>query len=179
MLRMEFADEFVSRFRWIDGHADVLGLFADGTFLRRAAEALAAPFESVPLAGVAAVEARGFILGTAVALHLGVGFVPIRKRGAIHPGAKATVRAAADWRGNHPELVLQRQAITANDPMLLVDDWIETGSQALAAQKLIEECGGRWAGLSVLVDQSEPAVRQRLEPVAAVVTFEALPPSAG
>jgi adenine phosphoribosyltransferase len=155
------------------------GPFADGVFLRQAAEALAAPFKVTRVAKVAGVEARGFILGTAVALDLRVGFVPIRKRGAIHPGAKAEVRAAADWRGNEPELVLQRQAITADDLVLLVHDWIETGSQALAARKLIEDCDGRWAGLSVLVDQSEPAIRQRLEPVASVVTHEALPPSVG
>jgi adenine phosphoribosyltransferase len=179
MQRMDFAEEFVRRFRWVDGHGDVLGLFADGLFLRRTAEALAAPFMPMRVAKVAAVEARGFIFGTAVALELGVGFVPIRKRGAIHPGPNATVRATTDWRGNEPELVLQRQAVTADDLVLLVDDWVETGSQAVAARKLIEECGGRWAGLSVLVDQSKPAIRQRLEPVAAVVSFEALPPSTG
>lgn len=179
MPRVEFAEDFVRRFRWVDGHADVAGLFADGVFLRHAAEALASSFEPAGVAKVAGVEARGFILGTAVALELGVGFVPIRKRGAIHPGEKATVRAAVDWRGNEPELVLQRRAVAAGDPVLLVDDWIETGSQALAARKLIEECGGRWAGLSVLVDQSAPAIRRRLEPVASVVTSEELPPSGG
>ena len=176
---MEFADEFVRRFRWIDGHADVLSLFADGAFLRRAAEALASPFESVRVDKVVGVEARGFILGTAVALQLDAGFVAIRKRGAIHPGPKATVRANPDWRGKRPELALQRQAITANDRVLLVDDWIETGSQAQAARQLIEECGGRWAGLSVLVDQSKPATRRGLDPVASVVSFDALPPSIG
>lgn len=176
---MGFSDEFLRRFRWIHGRADVLGLFADGAFLARAVEALAAPFESVGVTKVAGIEARGFILGAAAALQLGAGFVPIRKRGAIHPGAKATVRAAADWRGNQPELVLQRRAVTAADLVLLVDDWIETGSQALAGRELIEECGGRWAGLSVLVDQAEATIRRRLEPVATVVTFEALPPSVG
>jgi len=179
MQHMGFDEEFLGRFRWIHGHADVLGLFADGEFLRQTAEALATPFDSAGATKVAGIEARGFILGTAVALTLGVGFVPIRKHGAIHPGSKVTVRAAADWRGNRPELVLQREAVTVNDLVLLVDDWIETGSQALAARKLIEECRGRWAGLSVLVDQSEPAIRQSLEPLAAVVNFEALPPSAG
>lgn len=177
MQGMDFAEEFLRRFKWIDGHADVLGLLTDGAFLRLTAEALAAPFESIGVVKVAGVEARGFILGAAVALDLGVGFVPIRKEGAIHPGPKARIRAAADWRGNEPELVLQRQAVTANDRVLLVDDWIETGSQALAARTLIEECGGRWAGLSVLVDQSEPPIRQALEPVAAVVSFDRLPPS--
>src|SRR5215831_14759224 len=99
MLRMGFAEEFSQRFRWIDGHADVLGLLADSAFLRRTGEALAAPFESMGVTKVAGVEARGFILGTAVALNLDAGFVAIRKSGAIHPGSKAMVRAGADWRG--------------------------------------------------------------------------------
>ena len=177
MRRMGFAEEFLGRFRWVDGHADVLGLFTDGSFLSRTAEALAAPFEQAGVTKVAGVEARGFVLGTAVAIKLGLGFVPIRKAGAIHPGARATVRTAPDWRGNETDLVLQRQAIKPDDVVLLVDDWIETGSHGLAARQLVEECGGRWAGLSVVVDQSEPAMRRRLAPVAAVVSFEALPPS--
>lgn len=176
---MSFADEFVSRFRWFEGHADVLGLLDDGGFLARTAEALSAPFASSGVAKVAGVEARGFILGTAVALELGVGFVPIRKHGAIHPGAKVTVRTAPDWRGNEPELVLQRRAVATGELVLLVDDWLETGSQARAARSLIEQCGGRWAGLSVLVDQSEETVRRALEPVSAVAAFADLPPSAG
>lgn len=176
---MDFAEEFLRRFQWVDGHADVLGLFADGLFLRRTAEALAAPFDAAGVTKVAGVEARGFILGTAVALELGLGFAPIRKHGAIHPGPKTRVRTSPDWRGRETDLVLQRGALEADDLVLLVDDWIETGSHALAARQLIEECGARWAGLSVVVDQSEPAIRQRLEPVAAVVSFEALPPSLG
>jgi adenine phosphoribosyltransferase len=174
---MDFSETFLERFRWISGHADVLGLFADGAFLAQAAEALAAPFRAAGVTKVAGVEARGFIIGTAVALELGVGFVAIRKQGAIHPGPKVVVRATPDWRGQEPELVLQRAALAKKDLVLLVDDWVETASQALAARQLIEECGARWAGLSVLVDQAEAAARRRLEPVAAVVSFDSLPPS--
>jgi len=101
----------------------------------------------------------GFILGSAVAMHLGVGFVPIRKAGAIHPGPKAVRQAGPDWRGNQPTLTIQRAALRSNERVLLVDDWIETGSQALAARALIEDCGAQHAGLSVLVDQSSEEVR--------------------
>jgi adenine phosphoribosyltransferase len=170
-----FAEEFVKRFRWVDGHADVLGLFADGAFLAEAADALAEPFRESEITKVAGVEARGFILGTAVALDLAVGLVPIRKRGAVHPGAKAVVRAAPDWRGNTPELVVQRAALATGDRVLLVDDWVETASQALAARRLIEECGAEWTGMSVLVDQTEPETRRLIEPLASVVRHEALP----
>jgi adenine phosphoribosyltransferase len=57
-----------------------------------------------------------------------------------------------------------------------VDDWIETGSQALAARALIEDCGAQYAGLSVLVDQSSEEVRNTLLPVAYVVSSAELPP---
>jgi adenine phosphoribosyltransferase len=56
-----------------------------------------------------------------------------------------------------------------------VDDWAETGSQALAARALIEECRGTWVGVSLLVDQLDHEVRRQLEPVAAVVRYEQLP----
>jgi adenine phosphoribosyltransferase len=174
---VDFADSLVERFQWIEGHADVLGLFADGAFLAQAAAALAEPFRAAGVTKVAGIEARGFILGTAVALDLGVGFVPIRKGGAVHPGPKAVVRAAPDWRGNEPDLLVQRAALTGTDRVLLVDDWVESASQALAARQLVEECGARWAGLTVLVDQAEPATRQLLEPFAAVVDAESLPSS--
>jgi adenine phosphoribosyltransferase len=174
---VEFAQELVERFRWVDGHADVLGMFADGSFLARAAPALAALFEGFEVSKVAAVEARGFVLGTAVALDLGVGFVPIRKDGAIHPGPKAVARTAPDWRGNETDLVVQRAVLAEDDRVLLVDDWIETGSHAVAARKLIEECGAQWAGLSVLVDQADAAVRRELDPVFSVAAFEELPAS--
>ena len=96
---MSFHDEFVKRLRFIGGHADVLGLFAEDGFLVGAAAALAAPFGEASVTKVAAVEARGFILGPVVSVRLGVGFVPIRKAGSIHPGPKAERRTPPDWRG--------------------------------------------------------------------------------
>jgi adenine phosphoribosyltransferase len=171
-----FRDELLRRFTWIDGHADVLGLFADAGFLAAAARALANPFRAGGITKVAAVEARGFVLGTGVALDLNVGFVPIRKSGSVHPGPKATRQALRDWRGNEPELSVQRAALSRSDRVLLVDDWIETGNQALTARELIEECGAVYGGLSVLVDQSEDERRRELAPLAAVVRHDALPP---
>jgi adenine phosphoribosyltransferase len=176
---VDFSENFLEHFRWIGGHADILGLLADGAFLAQATEALAAPFQAEGITKVAGVEARGFVLGTAVALDLAAGFVPIRKPGSIHPGAKAAVRTGPDWRGTEQNLLVQKAALTTKDRVLLVDDWIETGSQALAARRLIEDCGAHWVGLSVLVDQTEPETRNLLEPLCAVVGYEALPPSAG
>ncbi len=177
---MSFAETFLDRFRWVGGHADVLGMVAGEDFLAAAAAALAEPFRVSGVTKVAAIEARGFIFGAAVALDLAVGLIPIRKEGAIHPGAKAVAQAAApDWRGNEPVLLLQRAAVGSKDRVLLVDDWVETGTQALAARRLIEDCGARWVGLTVLVDQAEPAIRELLEPFSSVVRYADLPPSVG
>jgi adenine phosphoribosyltransferase len=164
-----FAEELLSRFRWIGGHADVLGLLADAGFLADAVAALAEPFENEGVTKVAGVEARGFVFGSAVALRLGAGFVPVRKPGSIHPGPKAIHISDPDWRGRSLAYELQRAAVTGGDRVLLVDDWAETGNQALAARALVEECGGAWAGVSLLVDQLQDEVRGRLAPVRAVV----------
>ncbi len=173
----DFAEELLARFRWIDGHADILGLVTDAEFLARAVEALADPFREAGVTKVAGIEARGFIFGAGVALRLGVGFLPVRKEGSIHPGPKAVRVSAPDWRGRAVVLELQRRALERGDSVLLVDDWAEKGSQALAARALFEECGARWVGASLLVDQLADEVRRQLDPVAAVVSAEQLPPS--
>ena len=174
-----FAEELLSRFRWIGGHADVLGLLADPGFLAKAVEALAGPFANAGVTKVAGVEARGFVFGPAVAIRLGAGFVAVRKPGSIHPGPKAVHLSEPDWRGRRLQYELQRAAVTEEDRVLLVDDWAETGSQALAARALIAECGASWAGVSLLVDQLEGEARARLDPVRSIVLSEQLPPNPG
>ena len=173
---MAFRDAFIDRFRWIEGHADMLGLLADATLLEGAIDALAEPFEGHAITKVAGIEARAFVLGGAVARSLGAGFVAIRKSGSIHPGPKVERATAPDWRGLTSVLLVQREALGRNDRVLLVDDWAETGSQALAARALIDDCGATYAGLSLLVDQLSDDVRDRLSPVRAVVSAEELPP---
>jgi adenine phosphoribosyltransferase len=92
----------------------------------------------------------------------------VRKPGGIHPGLKARIVTAPSWRGESVTLEVQRGAIHPGDRVLLVDDWAETGAQAVAARQLIEECGGEYVGLSLLVDQLPDEVRADLAPVATV-----------
>jgi adenine phosphoribosyltransferase len=174
----EFRDELLARFRWIHGHADILGLFAEAGFLTRTAAALADPFRGTGITKVIGPEARGFVLGAAVALDLGVGFVALRKAGAIHPGPKAERPAGPDWRGRTVPVHVQRAALGAGDVALVVDDWAETGAKAVAARALIADCGASYAGLSLLVDQLDDDTRRALAPVAAVVLSTDLPPNA-
>jgi adenine phosphoribosyltransferase len=160
-----FHDELVGRATVIDGHADVLGMFVEPGVLHRAAAALALPFATARITKVAGLEARGFIIGAAVALELDAGFVALRKPGGIHPGPKASVVTRPSWRGHPVTLMVQRAAINPGERVLVIDDWAETGSQALAAKELIEECGGAYAGLALLVDQLAEETRYVLSPV--------------
>jgi adenine phosphoribosyltransferase len=166
------AAELAEKLRYFDGHSDTLGLFAHPGFLQRAAHGLVAPFRDAGLTKVAGIEARGFVLAAAAAVELGVGFVGIRKTGSVLAGEKAQLKTAPDWRGLEDVLRLQRHVVAPGDQVLLVDDWAETGAKALAARALVEECGGRYAGLSLLVNQLPPETLRRLEPVAFVVRAE-------
>jgi adenine phosphoribosyltransferase len=163
-------------FRWVGGHADVWAVLRDADALRAVVSGLVAPFRDAGITAVVGIESRGFLLGGAAALDLGVGFVAIRKAGALFPGPKAQERTGRDYRGQETELAVQRTSIGIGDRLLLVDDWVQTGSQALAAARLITTCGGELAAISVLVDQLDAATRSRLPSVHAVLTFEDLPP---
>jgi adenine phosphoribosyltransferase len=165
---LTFHDELVARLRYFDGHSDTIGLFADPAFLRRAGAALAAPYRDAAVGKVAGIEARGFVLATAVALELGAGFVAVRKPGSVHPGPKLELRGPRDWRGLETVLRVQRHVIDPGDHVLVVDDWAETGSKATTTRRLVEECGGAYVGLSLLVDQLTDAVREQLAPVSTV-----------
>jgi adenine phosphoribosyltransferase len=149
-------------FAWVDGHADVWRFFTDAELFRELAEALAEPFRDARVTKVTGIEARGFIIGAAVALELRAGFVAIRKRGGLFPGEKVERDAVRDYRGKTNSLQLQRSSLLASDRVVLVDDWFETGSQALAAKELIQACGASFVGATVIVDQLPDDVRARL-----------------
>lgn len=145
-------DVVLDRFAWIDGHADVWAAFRDGSALRLVVQALAEPFVDEGITAVCGIESRGFLLGGAAAVQLGVGFVPIRKGGGLLPGAKSVRASAPDYRGKTHTLRLQRSALAPGDRLILIDDWIETGSQFRAARELVTGCAASLIGYSVIVD---------------------------
>jgi adenine phosphoribosyltransferase len=172
----------LDHFRWVSGHADVWSVFRDAKALAAVVAGLAEPFSRQEQEGgidvVCGVEARGFLLGAAVAVELGAGFLPVRKGTGLFPGEKTFGQTAPDYRGLRHTLRLQRSAVTEGDRVLLVDDWIETGNQALTVKSLIEQCGGTWLGCSVLVDQlptDDPTLRAALGPIHAILTASELP----
>ena len=142
----------LDRFAWVDGHADVWAIFRDAQALRLVVAAMTEPFLGDGVTAVCGIESRGFLLGGAAAVQLGVGFVAIRKAAGLFPGDKAARTAAADYRGVANTLRLQRASLGPGGRLILVDDWIETGSQFACARQLVADCGAELIGYSVIVD---------------------------
>jgi adenine phosphoribosyltransferase len=175
---MGVRDDLVRSFRWVDGHADVWRWFSEPDLFARIVAELVDPFRGTPVTHVAAVEARGFLLVGAAAKELGAGVIGIRKRGAALPGPRSEARTDPDYRGAPLDLAMQTGPLTDGHTVLLVDDWIETGSQALAARTLIEGAGATFAGLAVIVrDGTSDGVQRRLQPLHLLVDAEAFGPA--
>lgn len=151
--RLELRDALVERIRLIDGHADIWGVFQDPQLFREVVEALARPWETERPTKVVSVESRGFIVAAPAAHVLGAGFVGVRKGGGLFPGEKLEIVTEADYRGERHRLRLQASAIGPDDRVVMVDDWCETGAQALALQELVGRCSARFLGLSVIVGE--------------------------
>lgn len=128
---------------------DITTLLQDGEGLARAVEALARPFPRGEIDVVAGVEARGFILGGAVACALGVGFVPIRKRGKL-PHETVSQTYALEYGVDHIEI--HADAVAGGQRVLLIDDLVATGGTAEAAIALIRRLGGRCTSAAFVID---------------------------
>ena len=140
---------------------DVTPLFADPQALAALVTDLCAPFEAGEIDYVAGIDALGFILGTAMAVRLGKGFIPLRKGGKL-PVAVSTAEFV-DYSGQAKTLELRQGSIQAGDRVLVVDEWIETGAQVQAAVELIEGAGGVVAGIATINMDDNPGVRRLRE----------------
>jgi adenine phosphoribosyltransferase len=109
-----------------------------------------------------------------MAAHTGAGFVAIRKSDGWLPGDVLERTTEPDWQGRSHSLRLQRGALTPDDRVVLVDDWYETGAQALAARELIEATGATMLGMSIIVDDLSDDVRERLGRLHALLRADAL-----
>lgn len=127
---------------------DLTGVLADGEGLAYVARELAAPFRDAHVAVVAGMEARGFIVGTAVARELGVGFVALRKAGKL-PGPVHS--AEYDLEYGTATIEVHHQDVPSGTRVLLIDDVLATGGTAQAAVELIERCGGEVVGLGFIL----------------------------
>lgn len=131
---------------------DVTTLLRHGEGFRETVAAMAAPFDGQRIDAVAGIEARGFILGGAIADRLGCGFVPIRKKGKLPwktIGQEYTLEYGVDTIEVHTDAIAQGERI------LIVDDLIATGGTAEAAAKLVRATGGEIVGASFIIDLPE------------------------
>ena len=128
---------------------DITTLIADPVGLRAAVDGLLLPFLSARIDCVAGIEARGFILGGAVAHELGRGFVPIRKKGKL---PAKTIGQDYELEYGVDTIEIHADAIQKGDRVLLIDDLIATGGTASAAAKLISATGGVLVAASFVVD---------------------------
>ena len=139
---------------------DVTTLLGDGQGFKAAIAQMTEPYRTVPVHAVAGIEARGFILGGAIADRLGCGFIPIRKKGKL-PWKTIGQEYALEYGTDTIEM--HTDAITKGQRILIVDDLIATGGTAEAAAKLITRAGGEIVGAAFIIDLPELGGVKRLK----------------
>jgi adenine phosphoribosyltransferase len=128
--------------------SDVTPIFAEPAAFKALVDDLVAPWRNEKIDRVVGTDALGFVVGTAMALKLGVGFVPVRKGGKL-PVAKESV-AFQDYSGAEKVFELRANPWPIGTRVLLTDEWIETGGTAQAAVELIERAGGIVVGIAAI-----------------------------
>ncbi|XYK79885.1 MAG: adenine phosphoribosyltransferase [Labrenzia sp.] len=172
-------DELISAIRTIKDYPkegilfrDITTLLGNARAFRRAVDALVQPWAGSKVNQIAGIEARGFILGGAVAHQLSAGFVPIRKKGKL---PHETVRIAYSLEYGLDEIEMHKDAIQPGDRVILVDDLIATGGTAEAACKLLRSMGANIEAACFIVDLPDLGGRKKLEdlsvPVRTLVEF--------
>src|SRR5688572_3471700 len=136
-------------------------LFADGPRFRRVVDGVIAHFGADSFDVVAGVEARGFVVASAIAYATGTGVVLVRKAGKL---PRAVVSASYELEYGEATLEVHEDAFTAGQRVLVVDDVLATGGTAAATLGLIEQAGGTVVGFSVLLELEFLGARTKLAP---------------
>ena len=139
---------------------DVTTLISDPRGFRLAIDQMLHPYVGLQIDKVVGLEARGFIVGGALAHQLSVGFVPVRKKGKL-PGA--VISQAYELEYGEAVMEMHDDAIQPGEKILLVDDLLATGGTAEAGITLIERLGGEIISCSFIIDLPELGGRKRLE----------------
>jgi adenine phosphoribosyltransferase len=149
---------------------DITPLLRDPDALREAVEAMTEPWLGRRVDLVAAMEARGFMFGAAMAVRMHAGFVPVRKEGKL-PWRTRSVRYTLEYRED--VLHVNEDAVAPGQRVLVVDDVIATGGTAAAVVDLVEQLGGEVVGVQFLVELADLGGRDLLSghDVRSVITF--------
>jgi adenine phosphoribosyltransferase len=152
---------------------DITTLLGNARAFRRAIDELVHPYAGSKIDKIAGIEARGFILGGAMAHQMSAGFIPIRKKGKL---PHETVRVAYSLEYGLDEMEMHKDAVAPGEKVILVDDLIATGGTAEGAVKLLRQMGAEIVAACFVIDLPELGGRAKLEaldvPVRTLVAFE-------
>ena len=152
---------------------DITTLLGNARAFRRAVDELVHPYSGTGVSKIAGIEARGFILGGAMAHQLSAGFVPIRKKGKL---PHTTVRVAYSLEYGVDEMEMHTDAVQPGEKVILVDDLIATGGTAEGAVKLLKQMGADIVAACFVIDLPDLGGRKKLEDlgvnVRTLVSFE-------
>ncbi|MDF1598580.1 adenine phosphoribosyltransferase [Mesorhizobium sp. YIM 152430] len=152
---------------------DITTLLGNARAFRRAIDELVHPYAGAKIDKIAGIEARGFILGGAIAHQMSAGFIPIRKKGKL---PHETVRVAYSLEYGLDEMEMHKDAVAPGEKVILVDDLIATGGTAEGAAKLLRQMGAEIVAACFVIDLPELGGRAKLEalgvPVRTLVAFE-------
>ena len=139
---------------------DITTLLQDPFGFRKLVDDLVQPWAGNRIDAVAAIEARGFIMGGAVAYQLSTGFIPVRKKGKL---PWETIGQDYELEYGTDRVEIHRDAVGEGDTVLIVDDLIATGGTALATVDLLRQAGAEIVGCSFVVELPDLGGRKRLE----------------
>src|SRR5213079_1489755 len=152
---------------------DITTLLGNARAFRRAVDEMVQPWAGMKIDKVAGMEARGFILGGAVAHQVSAGFIPIRKKGKL-PHKRVSIAYSLEY--GLDEMEMHEDAVVAGERVILVDDLIATGGTAEGAVKLLRQMGANVLAACFIIDLPElggaAKIRKLNVPVRTLVSFE-------
>ncbi len=138
---------------------DITPLLRDGKAFRALIEVFAERYASQEITAIAGIDARGFIIGAALAHHLGVGFIPVRKQGKL---PFDTVAESYSLEYGSATVEVHTDAATAGDRVLVIDDLVATGGTMIAAAKLLQRLGATVVETAAVIDLPTLGGSQRI-----------------
>lgn len=152
-------------------YKDITTVIHSAEGFKMAVELLAEQLDGIKFDYLIGPEARGFIFGSPLAVHMGKGFVPVRKKGKL-PYETASYRYDLEYGSD--EIFVHRDAVNAGERFVIVDDLLATGGTARAVAELVRELGGEVVGFVSLIELDDLGGRKRLGdiPVRTLIHYE-------